>query len=206
MVPTVLLAQNENSLSVKVNGEEFSAKPRKVKMRHYAYLTSNTTKPETMLRVWLADFKGNSITESGTYLVVNADNPPSKKEMKAEELVEKYEGYAAIRYVVETKSPRMSYHVGDSQNNNETIEVKNTGDGFIELTFNVELAGTHWKEKNAATIVGGVGRFQSKLEDKALSKATGFDWNIDPEGNGYKKLKETDTIELSNGKMIVKID
>jgi len=206
LIPAALIAQNENTLTVKVNGTEFQTQPRQVNMGSYAYFTANDPKPETMLRIWLGDFKGTAITESGTYLVIDAENPPSDKEIKAEEFYEKFKGYAAVRYVTETKSPRMSYHVGDSGNNGETIEVKNSGDGYIEIIFDLNLNGTHWKERKSATVVGGLGRLQNKMESKIISKSTGYDWNIDPEGNGYRKLNETDTIKLTEGSMKIKIN
>ena len=205
-IPGLLFAQkeNENTLSVKINSEEFQAQVRKVKLGPYIYYTANMSKPETMLRIWLGDFYGKQTSESGTYLVVNSKNPPSKKEVKSEKLTEKYTGIAILRYVLETKAPRMTYLVGDSDNNNETLTVTSTEDGSLEISFDVMLNGTHWKEKNAATVVGGLGRIQNKLESKAISKATGYDWNIDPEGNGYRKLKETEIIHLSEGNMIIK--
>ena len=207
-VPGFLFAQknNQNTLTVKVNDTIFETQPRKLGMGRAVYFTGNISKPETMLRIWIGDFEKGQRYESGTYLVVNADKPPTKKEVKENNYVEKYKGIAAIRYVLETKAPRMTYHVGDSQNNEETITVTNRDDGFLEITFdNIVLDGTHWKEKNVATAVGGLGRLQDKMESKVLSKTTGFDWNIDPEGNGYRKLKETDTIKLNDGKMVVKL-
>ncbi|HTO17198.1 MAG TPA: hypothetical protein VLZ83_15640 [Edaphocola sp.] len=205
--PSLLSAQknNKNSLTVKVDGVEMQAPTRKVNFGKYVYYTSNLTKPETMLRIWIGNFSGGQANESGTYLVINGDIPPSKKEIKEKNLIEKYKGIAVVRYVLETKSPRMTYHVGDSGNKDETITVKNTGDGNLEISFNVELDGTHWKEKASATVFGGLGRLQSKAESKIISKTTGFDWNIDPEGNGYRKEKENDTIKLSEGKMIIKL-
>jgi len=37
-----------------------------------------------------------------------------------------------------------------------------------------------------------------------VTSATGYDSNIDPEGNGYKKQEKTDTIVLTTGKMRLK--
>lgn len=213
LLPAGLMAQNdnekslnENTLTVKVNDTIMEAQPRRVAMGRAVYFTGNVSKPETMLRIWIADFDKGMRYESGTYLVVNADKPPSKKDMKEGNYTEKYKGIAAIRYVLETKSPRMTYHVGDSQNNDETITLTNNGDGLLEITFdNIVLDGTNWKEKNFNTVVGGLGRLQDKMESKAISSTTGYDWNIDPEGNGYRKLKETDEIKLTDGKMVIKL-
>ncbi|HRP90213.1 MAG TPA: hypothetical protein PKX92_09245 [Edaphocola sp.] len=205
LLPTFLIAQNKNSLTVKVDGKEFKTEPRRINFKHYVYYTGNISKPETMLRIWLADFTGAPTTKSGRYLVIDNENPLSKKEINEQLLTKKYEGFAFVRYVVETKSPRMAYHVGDSGNKNETITVNKREDGNLELSFNLELNGTYWKEKAGATVFGGLGRLQNKMEDKLISKATGFDWNIDPEGNGYRKQKETDIIKLTDGKMIINL-
>src|SRR5690554_2139500 len=208
VVPGMLLAQkeNENTFTAKIDGEVMQTEPRQVKFGRAVYFTANTTSPETMLRIWLGDFKGKASFETGTYLVVSADEAPSKKEIKEGDYVNKYKGFAFIRYVTETRAPRMNYHVGDSQNNEELVVVNNTGDGTVEITFdNMVLAGTYWKEKDAATVFGGGGRLKGKMESKMLSQLTGYDWNIDPEGNGYRKLKETDTINLTEGKMVIKL-
>lgn len=208
VLPGILMAQknNPNTLSVKINDTIFETQPRKLGIGRAVYFSGNIAKPETMLRIWIGDFQKGQRYESGTYLVINGEKPPSNKEVKERNYAEKYKGIAAIRYVLETKAPRMTYHVGDSQNNEETITLINNDDGTLEIIFdNIELAGTHWKEKNFATAVGGLGRLQDKMEAKVMTKATGWDWNIDPEGNGYRKMKETDTITLTDGKMVVKL-
>ena len=59
--------------------------------------------------------------------------------------VDPRKGIAIVKYVEETKEPRMEYHVGKSQNNDETIDVKLGSDGFLteflgELGMTVEEA------------------------------------------------------------------
>ena len=195
---------NDNSMTVIVDGKEFKTQPRQIKIGNYAYFTGNATKPDKMLRIWLGDFYGQSAVESGTYLIVNADHPDTKENIKKVQDVGKYKGIAAIKYVEETKEPRMEYHVGESQNNDETLEVKVGTDNFIEVTFSGTLTGTYWKEKASATVFGGLGRIKDKFESKAITSATGFDSDIDPEGNGYKKQDKKDTIVLKDGKMKLK--
>lgn len=195
---------NENTMSVMINGTEYKTQPRQIKIGNYAYFTGNATKPDKMLRIWLGDFYGRSAVESGTYLIVNADKPDTKANIKKAQESGNYKGIAAIRYVEEIKTPRMEYHMGESQNNDETLEVKNNGDGFVEITFNSKLEGTYWKEKATATAFGGLGRLRDKVENKIITQTTGFDSNIDPEGNGYKKQEKKDEIVLTNGKMRMK--
>ncbi|GGD78387.1 hypothetical protein GCM10011514_48030 [Emticicia aquatilis] len=195
---------NENSMSVMLDGKEFKTQPRQIKIGNYAYFTGNATKPDKMLRIWLGDYYGRSAVESGNYLIVNADNPDTKENIKKAQDLGKYKGIAAIKYVEEIKEPRMDYHVGESQNNDETLEVKAGADGFIEITFNATLIGSYWKEKASATVLGGLGRIKDKIESKVITSATGFDSDIDPEGNGYKKQDKKDTIVLKDGKMKLK--
>jgi hypothetical protein len=195
---------NDNSMTVLLDGKEFKTQPRQIKIGNYAYFTGNATKPDKMLRIWLGDFYGRSAVESGTYLIVNADKPDTKENIKKAQDLGKYKGIAAIKYVEETKEPRMEYHVGESQNNDETLEVKAGTDGFIEVSFNATLTGTHWKEKASATVFGGLGRIKDKIESKVITSATGFDSDIDPEGNGYKRQDNKDTIVLKDGKMKLK--
>ena len=99
----------------------------------------------------------------------------------------------------------MEYHVGMSENKGESVEVKMGEDGWTEFTFNCSLSGTYWKEKTLTTAFGGVGRIVDKMENKAVTGATGFEQDIDPEGNGYKKQKETDMIVLKDGKVRMKM-
>ena len=195
---------NDNTMSVLIDGQEFKAQPRQIKIVNYAYFTGNGNKPDKMVRIWLGDFYGRSVVESGTYLIVNADRPDTRENIKRAQDLGKYKGIAAIRYVEETKTPRMEYHMGESQNNDETLEVKVGNDGFIDVTFNAMLTGTYWKEKASATVFGGLGRLKDKVESKVITSATGYDSNIDPEGNGYRKQDKTDTIVLKDGKMRLK--
>lgn len=191
---------NDNTLTVIIDGKEFKTQPRQVKIGNYAYLTGNGTSPDKMLRIWLGDFYGRPAVEAGIYLIVNADRPDTKENIKKAQDLGKYKGIAAVRYVEETRSPRMEYHVGDSQNNaDESLEVKVGADGFMEVRFSTcTLEGTYWKEKAGATVFGGVGRLTDKLRDKVVTSATGFDQDIDPEGRGYRRQDNRDKIVLTN--------
>ena len=59
----------------------------------------------------------------------------------------KYKGLVVIKYVEEIREPRMEYHVGKSQNNDETVEVKVNADGSVEANFNGTLMGSYWKDE-----------------------------------------------------------
>ncbi len=197
---------NPNTMTVKVDGEEYQTEPRRIKIGHYGYITGNAIGPDKSLRVWLGTWDGNEIAETGTYLIVGEDNSRKNDKVSLEWQTGKYKGIAFIRYVEETKSPRMEYHMGESVFNGETIEAVMGDDGYLELTFNATLEGSWWKEKTSATVFGGVGRLTDKMQDKAVTSATGYDQNIDPEGWGYKKQKETDKIVLTDAKVRLKFE
>jgi hypothetical protein len=197
---------NDNTLKAQIDGKEFTTQPRRVKIGRFWWITANTVKPDKSLRIWLGNYANQDMVEPGTYLVVDADKPDVKENRKkVEESGSKYKGIAAIKYVEETREPRMEYHVGKSQNGEETVDVKMSADGFLEATFNTTLTGSYWKEKGAATVFGGVGRLMSKMEDKAITKSTGYDSDIDPEGNGYKKQDKQDQIVITNGNVRLKM-
>ena len=197
--------QKDHSMTVLVDGKEFKSLPQQIKIGGYRYITANSAKPDQSLRIWIGGWDGGVIIEPGSYLIVNGDNPDTKENFKKAEDLGKYRGIAAIKYVLETKSPRMEYHVGYSGNNDETLDVKLGEDGYLEFTFKCSLFGTWWKEKTSATVFGGLGRLKDKMTDKAVTNATGLDQDIDPEGNGYKKQKETDKIELTSGVVKLKL-
>ncbi len=199
-------ASNNNSLSVKIDGKEYNTPPRRIRFGNYLWITANTINPDKSLRIWFGSWIKNDFIEPGTYLVVNADKPDTKDNLKRAQDLAKYKGIAAIKYVEETRSPRMEYHTGLSQNNDETIEVTKDADGYLTATFSGTLDGFYWKEKATATVFGGFGRLVNKMEDKAITKASGYDSDIDPEYNGYKKQDKKDKIVLVNGKFRLKIE
>jgi len=207
LVSLSLFSQSSpNTMTVKVDAKEFKSEPRRVTIGRYEYITGNVINPDKSLRFWIATIDGSQISESGKYLVIGEDDNYNKdKAFQAEWLTGKYKGIAAIKYVEETKSPRLEYHVGESTFNGESIDVQLPGDGFINLTFTSTLDGSWWKESASTTAFGGVGRIMNKMEDKAVTSASGYDQNIDPEGNGYKKQKTLDKILLTEGVLKLKL-
>ena len=197
---------NENTFSVQINGTEYKTQPRRIRIGNYWWVTANSVKPDQSIRIWLGSYDRKDIVEPGTYLIVDEDKPDTNENRKAVERASTYKGIAFVKYVVETKEPRMEYHVGKSQNGNETITVKMGADGFLEASFNATLAGTYWKEKGTATVFGGMGRLVGKMQDKVITKTTGYDSDIDPEGRGYKKQDNTDSIKLSSGQFRLKMN
>ena len=197
---------NDNTMKAQIDGAEFTTQPRRIRIGRFWWITANTNKPDKSLRIWLGNYDKLDALEPGTYLIVDADKPDTKENRKRyEDLAGKYKGVAVIKYVEETREPRMEYHVGKSQNGDETIDVKMAPDGFLEATFSSTLAGSYWKEKATATVFGGMGRLMNKMEDKVITKASGYDSDIDPEGNGYKKQGKEDKISITNGVVRLKM-
>lgn len=206
---TPLLAQegNQNTMSVQVNDVTYETQPRRVKIGRYGYITGNSINPDISLRIWFGSYDGQDLNEPGKYLIIGEDENYKKDDsLYAAYLTGDFKGLAYIKYVEETKSPRMEYHVGESKYKGETVDVTLADDGYLEVVFEAQLEGSIWKEKAGATAFGGLGRLQDKLTNKAVTGASGYEQNIDPEGDGYKKQKELDTITLKNGIVRIKIE
>lgn len=197
--------ENSNTMTVMVNDVEYKTEPRRIKIGNYGYITGNAIGPDKSLRIWMGTWNGTEITEPGTYLIVDAWHDNTNKHLESTYDLNKYKGIATIKYVEETKSPRLEYHMGLSQNGTETMEAVMGDDGYLELSFDATLGGSWWKEKTSTTVLGGMGRLVDKMEDKAVTSATGYDQDMDPEDWGYKKQKITDTIILKQGKVRLKM-
>lgn len=189
---------NDNTFSAQIDGQDYKTQPRRIQLGRYWWVTANSIKPDQSIRIWLGNYDKTDNLEPGTYLIVDADNPDTRENWKKAMESGQYKGIAVVKYVLETKTPRMEYHVGKSRNAGETISVKKGTDGFLEAQFNCTLAGTYWKEKATATVFGGVGRLMDKAQDKVITKATGYESDIDPEGNGYRRQDKTDEVILKN--------
>jgi hypothetical protein len=197
---------NDNSLSVQVNGKEYKTAPRRIRMGNVWYITANAVSPDKSLRFWFATWNNSDTPEVGLYKIVDEEFN-GEKTLQPIIAEGKYKGVAYVKYVEETKSPRMEYHVGKSRRENGgEIEVTKADGGFLEGKFSCTLDGTHFKEKTSATAIGGLGRLKSKLEDKVFTSATGYDSDIDPEGRGYKKLDDKDEIVLTSGVFKLKFE
>jgi hypothetical protein len=207
LLASALTAQleNDNTMTATINGEEFVTQPRRITIGNYTYVTGNLIGPDKSLRIWMGSWDGTDIWESGTYLIVGDDYVAGKKKNETWP-TDNYKGIAIIRYVEETKTPRLEYHMGDSRYNDESLVAVIGDDGYVELSFNATLNGSWWKERTSATVFGGVDRLVDKMEDKAVTKATGYDQDMDPEGWGYKRQKQTDEITITGCSVRLKMN
>ena len=201
----VAQVKNDNTLTAQIDGKEFKTEPRRIRIGSVWYITANAVKPDKSLRFWFVNFDKTEIPQVGLYQIVDEDFR-TDKEIAAMKAEGKYKGVAYVKYVEETRSPRMEYHVGKSRRNDGgVIEVTASNAGFIEGKFNGTLDGTHFKEKSSATVLGGLDRLKNKMEDKAVTSATGYDSDIDPEGRGYKKTDQKDEIVIKDGTFKLKL-
>lgn len=196
---------NDNTLTATIDGKEFKTQPRKIRIGAYNWVTANLISPDRSLRFWFVDY-GNqdAIPDVGKYLIID-------EKYTSEKFVEKtikegvYKGVAVVKYVEETKTPRMEFHVGSIlKDGTVIIEITTDNKGTIEGTFSMTLEGSYWKEKVSATVFGGTGRLLDKIKDKGKTSATGYNHDIDPEGNGYRRQDKTDQIVITNGKFKLK--
>jgi hypothetical protein len=189
-----------NRMSVVIDGKLYNTQPRKIKFGNATWVTGNSISPDKSLRIWIANWQNPDSYLPGKYMICDIDKKlPKDEELKL--ISENYVGLAYITYVEETKAPRMAYHKGISAYNQEILTVSVVADSTIFEFNNVKLTGSKWKEKASATVLGGLGRLEDKMMSKGKTKATGFDDDIDPEYNGYKKLPESDIIVLTNGRV-----
>lgn len=196
---------NDNTLSASIDGKEFKTQPRRIRIGAYNWVTANLTGPDRSLRFWFVDVSHeDKIPAIGKYMIVDEKYTSRKVTEKAIQ-DGTFKGVVVVKYVEETKTPRMEFHVGEGlADDTAYMEITSNKNGFLEGTFSMNLEGTYWKERASATVFGGVGRLIDKAKDKAKTSATGYDQDIDPEGNGYKKQDKKDQIVITNGKFKLK--
>ncbi len=83
-------------------------------------LTGNTVGPDKSLRIGVGNWASPGAYTPGKYLIVAPDQE-IPKEQRDRLLPENFIGIAVLRYIEETKAPRMRYHKGNSGNNNEIL-------------------------------------------------------------------------------------
>jgi hypothetical protein len=189
-----------NRMNVTVDNHVYKCEPRKIQYGQVVWITGNAISPDKTLRVAIGNWASPGAYIPGKYLICATDKDVPKDQID-KLATDNFVGVAFMLYVEETKAPRMQYHEGKSQNNNEILMVSVVNDSTILQFDKATLAGTHWKEKVTTTVFGGVGRLEQKVIDKGKTKATGYDDDIEPEHNGYKKETNTDAILLTSGRI-----
>lgn len=192
--------KEENFISCEVDGKEYKAEAKRLKFGGFGfdYLTLAAFKVSPDVQVWIRIFHFKDELKPGTYKIV------SEEELKNASKKKKHENYTVwvmIDYTEETKKLGYGYHDGESMTGSLTVEeVSSTS---IKGTFEANLKGVHYKKRNLAAVTGS--GIRGNLEQKMFTKAgAGILVNGDPhEHDNTKKLKETDSIILTNGSFFV---
>lgn len=201
-----------DGVSAMVNGTAFKAPGRRVRFGHYTYVTANLVNPDrtVQLRIWNI-LDESQLPSPGEYEVVAVTDFDKKKSKELEDMftsarARNMKGYALIDYSEETKGMGFAYHVGESQPGGKFVLTVSNSDR-MEGTFSGKLKGIFYKEKTGATVFGGMSRIMNKLEDKAVTAATGWQGDIsNGPGGGYRKQPETDEITIIDGKLSIAVN
>src|SRR5579859_6475679 len=210
MIPVLLFVQSfspfvygqttPNRMTVTVDDHLYKCEPRKIEYNQVVWITGNAIGPDKTLRVAIGNWASPGGYVPGKYLICDTDHELQKDQIN-KLAGDNFVGVAFILYVEETKAPRMQFHKGKSQNNNEILTLSVVKDSTILEFDKATLVGSHWKEKVSSTVLGGVGRLKQKMIDKGKTKASGYEDNIDPEHNGYKQEANSDVIVLTSGRI-----
>lgn len=196
-----MYAQNEeNFISCEVDGKEYKAEARRLRIGGFGfdYLTLAAFKVSPDVQVWIRIFHFKDELKPGTYKIV------SEEELMNASKKKKYDDYTVwvlVDYTEETKKLGYGYHDGESMTGSLTVEeVSSTS---IKGTFEANLKGVYYKKRNLAAVTGS--GIRGNIEQKMLTKAgAGILVNGGPhEHDNTKKLKETDSIVLTNGSFFV---
>ncbi len=188
-----------NYISCKVDGEEWKAEAKRLKipMKNVDYLALAAFEVNPDVQVWIRLFYFTDSLKPGTYPII------SEKEL--EKISRKKEPhrpvYVLVDYTEETKGMGHAFHDGESLSGEVTIS--NVTETSIKGTFEAQLKGVYFKKRGLAAVTGS--GLRSNLQEKLITKAGGgMLVNGDPHHHGRtKKLKKTDTIVLSDGKFSV---
>ena len=199
MSNTVKAQEIGNFISCKVDGKEWKAEAKRIKIptknMNYLALAGFEVNPD--VQVWIRLFYFTDSLKPGTYPIMSEKE--LEKVSKKKELHQAV--YVLLDYTGETKGMGHAFHDGKSLNGEVTIT--NLTDTSVEGTFKAELEGVYYKKKGFATVTG-MG-LRSNLEEKMITSAGGgMLVNGDPHyHDNTKEQKNTDTIVLSDGKFNV---
>jgi hypothetical protein len=188
--------EHQNHISCLVNGEEFYAEAKRLKLptKHWDYIAIAAFKVSPDIQVWIRIMYLKGQLEPGTYEIVSQEylEKSGKKKKEVDPV------YVLVDYTEETSKLGHGFHDGESLSGTLTIE--SLTPTSISGTFEATLNGVHFKKKGLATVTGtGI---RSNINRKIVTQAGGgMLTHGDPHYHpNTKKLKETDTIILSEGR------
>lgn len=196
---SILAQEYANFISCKTDGKVWKAEARRVKIpvSGFEYLSVAAFQVMPDVQVWITLYYFSDSLKPGTYPILSQDDMESKAKKKADQdLV-----WVLVDYTEETKGMGHAFHDGESLSGTLTIE--NVSKTSIEGSFEATLKGVYYKKRTMATISGS--GIKSNIERKMITKAGGgMLANAGPhDHDNTKKMDETDTIILSDGKFYV---
>ena len=189
-----------NFISCKVDGKEYSAEARRLKFGTPGmdFLTIASFQVSPDVQVWIRFYYLTDSLQPGTYDIVSQDAIETASRRKASKSMV----WVLIDYTEETKGLGHAFHDGESLSGTLTIDkVSKTS---VEGSFEATLNGVYYQKRALATMSGS--GIRGNLEKKMISKAGGGMYaNAGGPHNhdNTKKLKEIDTIVLSDGKFFI---
>jgi hypothetical protein len=189
----------ENYISCLVDGNEYHAEARRLKLpfKNVDYLAAAAFKVNPDIQVWIRIFAFKDELKPGTYQIVSEEdfNKSAKKKQEIDPVI------VLVDYTEETSKLGHGYHDGESLSG--TLIVESVTPTSISGTFEATLKGVYYKKKALAKISGS--GIQSNIERKILTQAgAGMVVQGHPHDHpNTRKIKETDTIILSDGRFSV---
>lgn len=197
---TLTYAQKtENFMSAKVDGKEWSAEAKRLRIpiKGFNYLAFAGFKISPDEQLWIRLYYFEDELKPGVYPI------ESLEAMEKKGFQPKSGGkiWALVDYTEETKKMGHGFHDGESMEG--TVTVTSVTPTSVEGTFEGTLKGVYYQKRALATM-SGTG-LRANLEKKLLTKAgAGMVVNGDPHDHAdTKKMKETDTIKITDGKFRV---
>lgn len=191
--------KTDNYISATIDGEEWKAEAKRLKFkaREMGYLVLGAFEVNPDVQVWIRMWYQGNAPAPGTYAIEDLNGLEGKK----------YKGksagkvWALIDYTEETKKMGHGFHDGESLSG--TITITASTPTSVAGTFEADLAGVYYQKRAIATMTGG--GLRGNLERKIMTGAgAGVIANGDPHDHDRsKKLKETDSIKLTDGKFKV---
>ncbi len=198
---TALAQETDNFISATVDGKEWKAEAKRLKIpfrkKNFNYLALVGFKVNPDEQLWVRLYYFTDSLQPGTFPIEDlAEIEKKNYKFKAKEGV-----FALIDYTEETKKMGHGFHDGESLSGSVTITAATPTS--VEGTFEATLNGVYYQKRVLATMTGS--GLRANLGKKLLTGAgAGVVASTDPHDHDRsKKTKETDTIEVTNGRFKV---
>ena len=188
-----------NFISCKVDGKEYKAEARRLNIvtKGMDYLSVASFQVSPDVQVWIRIYYLTETLEPGTYNIISDEDlgKITRKNVGNSKI------WVLLDYTEETKSLGHGFHDGESLSG--TLTIDKTSKTSVEGSFEATLTGVYYQKKAIATLTGS--GIKGNIQKKMVSKAGGgmiVNAGIHDHAN-TKKLKETDTIVLTDGRFFI---